>query len=213
MGLMDLFKKTFPLLHYHPKLEYDMDSLEGINSIPVPAQNYSSGRDINDCIYYLLQRKATEHKKNGNIELAIACLRKSNALSDYESRPLLTQKEYLRLVKYIEYSGNKELAKQELNEIYRIHPEFLDRRISNLKIINETLAICQTRNNDLVCVSTSNSCPVCSKYNLKVFSISGQTKNYPKLPKEILIDGGFCSKCYLGLTIFYEGISRLKQGK
>ena len=77
------------LLNFLKPQRYDMDSLEGINSIPVPAKNYHTGDPTKDCIYYLLQRKATEHKKAGRMDCAIACLRKSNALSDYEKRPLL----------------------------------------------------------------------------------------------------------------------------
>ena len=82
MGLFNIFKSK----------RYDMDTLDGINAIPVPAKNYHTGKDTQDCIYYLLQRKATEHKKAGRMDCAIACLRKSNALSDYEQRPLLTPK-------------------------------------------------------------------------------------------------------------------------
>ena len=92
---------------------YDMDSLNGINSIPVPAKNYNTGDPTKDCIYYVLQRKATDHKKNGRMDLAIACLRKSNALSDYESHPLLLEKDYLRLVKYILQTGDITLAEEE----------------------------------------------------------------------------------------------------
>ena len=184
-----------------------MDSLEGINSIPVPAKDYNTGDPTKDCIYYLLQRKATEHKKNGKIDLAIACLRKSNELSDHEKRPLLTAKEYLRLVKYIEYTGEKELAKKELQKIYLRHPEFLDKRISNLVGIQECLQKCKNWKNDYVLVSTSNSCPVCSQYNLKVFSISGKTKAFPKLPSQISKEGGFCPDCSLSLSIYFDGIS------
>lgn len=79
---------------------YDMDTVEGINAIPVPAKNYRTGNDLNDCIYYVLQRKATEHKKARRMDCAIACLRKSNELSDYEARPLLLEKDYMRLVVY-----------------------------------------------------------------------------------------------------------------
>ena len=35
---------------------YDMDSLNGINSIPVPAKNYNTGDPTKDCIYYVLQQ-------------------------------------------------------------------------------------------------------------------------------------------------------------
>lgn len=187
--------------------KYDMDTLEGINSIPVPAKNYHTGNDLKDCIYYILQRKATEHKKAGRIDCAIACLRKSNELSDYEPKPLLSEKEYLRLVKYIELTNDYELAQQELNKIYQHHPEFKDKRISNLIRIKNVLDRCKKLNIDCVTISTNNSCPICSKYNSKVFSISGKTKKYPKLPSEISKNGGFCPNCTLGIYLQFDGIN------
>lgn len=187
--------------------KYDMDTLEGINSIPVPAKNYHTGNDLKDCIYYILQRKATEHKKAGRMDCAIACLRKSNELSDYEPKPLLSEKEYLRLVKYIELTNDYELAQQELNKIYQHHPEFKDKRISNLIHIKTALKKCKQFKNDCVLVSTNNHCSICSKYNLKVFSISGKTKKYPKLPREIYEHGGFCPNCSISLTTYFDGIN------
>ena len=192
---------------------YDMDSLDGINAIPVPARNYRTGDPTKDCIYYVLQRKATEHKKNKRMDLAIACLRKSNELSDYENRPPLTQKDYLRLVKFIESTGDTKLAQQELSNIYSRHPEFLDMRISNLIGIKEALKKNREWKNDYVLVSTNNRCPICSKYNLKVYSISGKTKKYPKLPDEIVKEGGFCPKCYLGLNTYFDGINTTSKNR
>lgn len=197
MGLLDLFRSK----------KYDMDSLEAINSIPVPAKNYTTGDPTKDCIYYILQRKATEHKKNGRMDLAIACLRKSNELSDYESRPLLLEKEYLRLVKYILQTGNIDLAEKEEEKIYKRHPEFKDRRISNLLRIKETIKKNKELKNDLVIIRTKPSCPICGKYDKKIYSISGKNKNYPKLPSEIVQSGGFCPTCYLGVNSYFEGIS------
>lgn len=197
MGLLDLFRSK----------KYDMDSLEGINSIPVPAKNYTTGDPTKDCIYYILQRKATEHKKNGRMDLAIACLRKSNELSDYENRPLLLEKEYLRLVKYILQTGNIDLAEKEEENIYKRHPEFKDRRISNLLRIKETIKKNKELKNDLVIIRTKPSCPICGKYDKKIYSISGKNKNYPKLPSEIVQSGGFCPTCYLGINSYFEEIS------
>lgn len=190
---------------------YDMDSIDGINKIPVPAENYKTGDPTKDCIYYLLQRKATEHKKSGNIELAIACLRKSNELSDNEQHPLLTQKEYLRLIKYIELSGNTALAEKELESIYSIHPEFMDKRISNLNRIKETLTKCQEHKYDLVMVVTNSNCSVCKEYNSKIFSISGKSKIYPKLPEAISINGGLCPDCYIAINAYLDNFPT-KQG-
>lgn len=197
MGIFDIFRRK----------PYDMDSLEGINAIPVPAKNYTTGNPTKDSIYYLLQRKATEHKKNGKMDLAIACLRKSNSLSDYEQHPLLTPKEYMRVIKYLEYDQRFEEAASEAEKIMKKHPEFSDKRISNLPRIKNTLQNCKKFKNDLVFVSTNNHCPICKKYNSKIYSISGKTKSYPNLPIEITTSGGFCSDCYLSLSIYTDGIS------
>lgn len=187
--------------------KYDMDSLDGILSIPVPAVNYNSGDWTKDSIYYILQRKATEHKRNGHMDLAIACLRKSNELSDYADRPLLTQKDYFRLVKYLKYDGQTEMAAIEENNIYRNHPEFLDKRKSNLNGIKDSLMKALQWNNDLVIVNTSRTCPICSQYNNKIYSISGKNNTYPLLPKQISEEGGFCPDCYLELLSYSEGIN------
>ena len=195
------------LFNFFKPQRYDMDSIEGINSIPVPAKNYTTGDPTKDCIYYLLQRKATEHKKNGRMDLAIACLRKSNELSDYETKPLLLEKEYLRLVKYILQTGDISLAEKKEEYIYKRHPEFKDRRISNLSRIKECIKKNKEWKNDLVIVHTNHSCPICGKYNNKIYSISGKDRSYPKLPPEIIQIGGFCKTCHLGMTSYFEDIS------
>ncbi len=184
--------------------KYDMDSLAGINAIPVPAKNYNSGDWTKDCIYYVLQRKATEHKKNKRLDLAIACLRKSNALSDYEDRPLLSESDYLRLVKYLKLNGNNELAEYEKQQIYIRHPEFKDKRISNLKRITDTLKECRYYHSDLVYITTNNHCPICKKYNNKIYSISGKSKKHSKLPDEISRNGGGCPSCFLGIYVKFD---------
>ena len=201
MGFLDFSK---------PK-RYDMDTLEGIMAIPVPARNYNTGNDLNDKIYYVLQRKATEHKKAGRMDCAIACLRKSNELSDFEERPLLMEKDYLRLPKYIELTGNKELAAQERENIYRKHPEFLDKRISNLKRIRKELSKYKRLNADYVFIETNSTCPICSQYNRQTFSINKRKKKYPPLPKEFSEKGGFCPNCIVGISAFYDGINTLPQ--
>lgn len=184
----DIKKAVTPL---RPK-KYDMETVAGINSIPVPA-----GGDT----YYVLQRKATEHKRNGKMDEAIACLRKSNALSDHEYKPLLMEKDYMRLVKYLEAAGRKDEAAVAKNEIYKKHPEFMDKRISNRKRIIETINRCEDLNEDLVYITTNNKCPICSKYNRKTYSISGKTKGVPILPTKFIVEGGFCKDCIVGISI------------
>ncbi len=195
MGLLSLFKKK----------QYDLDTLKGIEAIPVPAKKYNTGEPLKDSIYYVLQRKATEHKKAGRMDCAIACLRKSNELSDYAQPPLLTQKEYLRLIKYIELTGDHELAEQELEKLKKRHPEFWDKRISNLVGIQQALKKNKKWKNDFVLIMTSNTCPICRKYNRKVYSISGKSKKYPKLPSVISREGGACPNCSVSVNTYFDG--------
>lgn len=202
MGLLDLFKKN------RTEHRYDMDTLEGIRAIPVPARNYNTGDWKQDRIDYLLQRKATEHKKNGQMDLAIACLRKSNELMDCDPGHFLGQKEYMRLYKYIKETGDEESANLELDIIKKKHPEFWDKRLSNLPRIKEQIAMNQQFREDLVLVTTRNSCPVCSKFNRRVYSISGKSRRYPKLPTEFTRNGGFCPDCAVGMSTYSEAVKR-----
>lgn len=194
MGLLEIFR---------PK-RYDMDSLEGINAIPVPAKNYNTGDPTKDCIYYVLQRKATEHKKNGHMDLAIACLRKSNELSDYEPKPLLLEKEYLRLVKYLRLCNKNEEALVEEQRIYEKHANFKDARITSKKLITECIERAKKLNSDIIILSGSNSCPNCKRFNNCAYSISGKSKKYYKLPSVFIHSGGYCKEHIMGASIYFE---------
>lgn len=172
-----------------------------IVKIPIVSKHYDNPVDE----MRALQKQATEHKRNGDIELAIDCLRKSNKISDsLDMRNRLLPKEYLRLVKYLKNAGLIEEAKAEEDNINRIHPEFSDQRISNLIYIKEVLEDCNKYNNDLVQVCTNNHCPVCRSFNNKIYSISGRTKGYKKIPNEIINYGGFCKQCHLTLLHHFE---------
>lgn len=196
---LDEYKKYFLGENLY-NTQYDIDSPEEIRSIPVPSKD--------DTLYYTLQRKATEYKRNGRLDLAIECLRKSNQLSDCYDRPPLLEKDYLRLVKYLKLAGLENDAVQEEQLIYSNHPEFKDKRILSIKKITATLIKCKKWKQDLVIVETSNSCPICRKYNKKVYSISGKNQKYPKLPLEITQNGGSCTEHYLKLSIYFDGVNR-----
>lgn len=177
--------------------KYTLSTISDISNIPD-----SDVEIIND-----LQKIATDFKCNEQMDMAIACLKKSNDISDHEDKPILMQKSYFRLVKYLKNAGLKEEAAIEEQRIFKRHPEFLDKRISNLTRIKETIRKNQEWKNDLLFLTTSNHCPICSPYNRKIYSVSGKSKKYPKLPKEIIEDGGFCPNCFIGLNSYFDGIS------
>lgn len=178
--------------------KYYVNTIEQIQSIP--NTDYS--------VLRLLQKAATEHKRNDNIDLAVECLKKSNQISDTSTNQInkLLPKEYLRVINYLE-SYDSEKAKIELEKIKRIHPEFWDIRIANKSRILETIRRTQEYGEDTVHIKTSRQCPICGKYSGKVFSISGKHKKYPKLPIEFIRDGGFCPNCLVSIGTFFDGIN------
>lgn len=158
----------------------------------------------------LLQKAATAHKRNGDIELAIACLKKSNEISDKAPRrQKLTEKEYLRVLRYINLLKNPELSETEEKIVKRKHPEFWDKRISNKRKIREAISNCKRSNTDLIVIHTRSSCPICSQHNRTVYSISGTHRIYPKLPDEVLNQTHNCKECIWSASPFYEGISTI----
>lgn len=194
MGLFNFFKKD----------SYDLDSINGINKIGVP--KYQPLKDLEspvNNIEYILQRKATEHKKNGRMDLAIACLKKSNELMPY-SNYKYSAKDYLRYIKYLRSDGQNELAEAEEKKLHIEHPELFDKRIGNKQRLLEYIAKCKSCNSDLLYITTNSHCPICKEYNRKIFSISGKSKKYPKLPDEFLVNGGFDKDCSIGVSLKLE---------
>ncbi len=195
---MNLFKK---------KPDYDLETIEGIMSIKIPKYErlHSIQSPVNN-IEYILQRKATEHKKNGRMDLAIACLRKSNELMPY-SNFSYTQKDYMRLINYLKKEGRLEEATSEEENIKRTHPELWDKRLLNKTNISTTLNKAKSYGEDLVTLYTHPSCPICGKYNGKILSISGKSRRYNKIPIEFINDGGFCKDCLVSIGIKFKGIN------
>ena len=100
---------------------YDFNTLEGINSIPespnVPGAPTASGsmRGHTGEVYYYLRYKAYSHEEAGNLELALACMRKSVALVMH--RNLFSTDDCYPLVKMLARLGFANEAYQKKQEI------------------------------------------------------------------------------------------------
>ena len=62
---------------------------------------------------------------------------------------------------------------------------------------------------DTLFITTRNSCPLCSQYNRKVYSLYGWNKEYPKIPPILLKSK--CPECNtnIGATLYPPGINSL----
>lgn len=198
------------------KERYDLDSLEGIESIPTPLRKLlpypGVASPINE-IEYVLQRKATQHKRNGRMDLAIACLKKSNQIMP-KARFNYPLSDYMRLVSYLEKDGQIEEAKRVELELRQMMPELFETQAERLntalrKLVDDEQT---TAGHDLV-VWWGNfrpKCEECAKFRYdRVYSISGKDKRYPPLS---VVPLKTCS-CPSGYTAYLEELASVEQNR
>lgn len=188
---------------------YDLNSIDGIDAIPIKAFDYNpnDGKQYAfNSIEYILQRKATEHKKNGRMDLAIACLRKSNQIMPL-AKMMYTQDDYMRLVKYLRLDKQFEAADIAEKEILGEKSE-VSRKAVHEQVINKQLQNAKSMKTDLVCVTCNcYHCGECAKYIGRVYSVSGRDERFPKLPDYVIDNAQHCG---MGLHPFVYGVNFLR---
>lgn len=197
MGLFNsLLQKTKNIANNVVKefSDYDLDTKEGIASIPNKQnllKSFESGA-FPDNILSKLQKKATEHMKNGNIDLAIACLEKSLYImlnSDYYYRDYAD-----RYIKYLKNDRQFDKARQ-------IEKMLLNWEKKQSSGIEEYIISAKKLGTDLVEADYPKPCDCeTAKYRGRIFSISGKDKRFPVLTEEIKL-------CGLNFYPFIYGIS------
>lgn len=188
--------------------EPDLDTLDGIASIEIPRYKPIHGlASPTQNIEYILQRKATEHKRNGRMDLAIACLRKANEIMPH-SNYTWQAKDYLRLVSYLRQNGQVEEAQREEERLRRELPEvFMSTSAKAATSNREKTRSIQARGYDLVQIDEHYpTCAECAKYQGRVFSISGKDKRFPRLPDHIRCSGTIHDGCRHVILPYVESL-------
>lgn len=96
---------------------YDFNTLSGINAIPetisLPGAPFESGAITSHTgeVYYYLRHKAYNYEESNQMELALACMKKSVAL--VRCRSVSFPDDYYPLVKMLARAGNLEEARKE----------------------------------------------------------------------------------------------------
>ena len=109
------------------KKRYDLTSIDGIKAITIQeAKRYpDGGKSVVYMPEQILNRQATEYKKEGKFELARECLKKANELYPV-SFYTYTRDNYERLVDMMVLAGRYEEAKVEHEKLDRLHGTRLD---------------------------------------------------------------------------------------
>ena len=199
--MLDAIKK---LLNKKSNDKYNFDSFESIQNISIPKYKLlqGMGSPVNN-IEYILQKKATEHKKNGRMDLAIACLRKANEIFPH-SNFSWTEKDYMRLVEYLKLDRQFDEARKEEQKIKELFAKFDKEKEEYDAKINRGVF----GNTDIVSTNeTYFVCDECAKYTKRYFSISGKSKKYPKLPEYLLHKSEKHKYCAITLYPVLDDIS------
>ena len=176
MGFLSNILKNIEInKEYDPHAnKYKMETMEQIESIPVPEKQFTLDCGI-ESIEYVLQRKATEFKESGRMDLAIACLKKSNEIMPFAPKEY-SDADYIRLEQY--------LKKERRFDEARIAES------NRMKIMsNQKRRLMDSRINDIEkcdyiivqrCDEYSPVCEECAKYHDRIYSYLGE-KGFPDI--------------------------------
>lgn len=183
---------------------YDLNSAEGISSIPEredlprPTFGDSEGfRSYTGDVDYYLRKKSAEHEEAGNIELAILCLQKSNAIR-MVSRRGYKKDDYYALVRLLARSG---FLSEAVAEKEKIDQFFGNSDVDLIQQSGEEKAkkVIQDAHDfgtDLVIMEPQGcACTDCAKYQGRVFSLTGNDKRFPKVPSGFFKYGALHAGC------------------
>ena len=186
---------------------YDFNTIEGIRAIPeVKNPPRPSGGSVTGAVYYYLKAKAHEHEKAGNIELAIACFKKSIILMRLQYGASYGLEESYSFVRMLARNGFLNDAMREKN----IADEFYETEAANedLGWFRKTCRDASALRTDLLIMSvTGAACPECAKYQGRVFSVSGKSKLFPPLPKIVWDTGAVHHGCHHTFSPYIHNVN------
>jgi len=182
----------------------DHSTVDQIRAIPLPTIGSEDNKDLKEHSDYILQRKATNYKNIGRMDLAIACLEKANQIMP-NSSIAWKDTDYLRLIDYLKLDGQFEKASKEEEKLRKNLPEIFSIIVARSSAFNKVLKDCGEFGTDLVEASShSPTCETCSIYQGRIYSISGKDNRFPKLPDSVFQFGGFHEGCRHAFYPFLE---------
>ena len=164
---------------------YNLSDKEQIYSIPVP--NY--GEEVNSAISnelgvtgyleYILRMKASAHKNRGEDDLAYACLGQATKLMLYSDLGW-REKDFWRIVEWLKRDGRLKYAAKWEAWIKEHVPTETDKTLDQFR---QTVQACKKLGTDLVYISWSRAqSAAVSKYQGRVYTLTGKDKRFPILP-------------------------------
>lgn len=175
---------------------YDFSTVNSIMAIPNrkdlprPPGDSATGE-----VYYYLRYKARLYEESGDVDLAIACMRKSVSLMQLKFGSTYGKEESYSLVRMLARNGYAAEAQAEKEKFDQYYGDGLDQM--RLKAFQAVCKQAADLNTDLLIMSVLGSvCPECARYQGRVYSLSGKSKLFPPLPHAVKETGVIHSGCH-----------------
>lgn len=171
---------------------YDLADEDSIFSIKIPTYNkykknkVSEELGVTGYLEYVLKMRASGYKNDGNDALCYACLGVSTYLMANSERDW-NYEDFFRIVEWLERDGDYESADNWRQWIAENVPTPGDRVKAHFQ---KALNVCELLETDLIeLLWEYGQCGTVSKYQGRVYSISGKDKRFPLLPDFIKQNG------------------------
>jgi hypothetical protein len=186
---------------------YDLENVEDVMSIPTPSFNnqedHMEGYGVTGSLDYVIRMKAGKMYNANRKELCSACLWKSTELMFANPSIAWSKTDYNRLIYWHLEMGMEEEA-NKARDYLSSHKECTENpfNLTALKIKDSVLSKQKLLGEDLVAFNYfgDGCCELCSKMNGRVYSISGRSKCFPKLPEYVKKHGNFHSGCRCSMS-------------
>ena len=185
---------------------YDLHNINDIDKLPIPSFfrcDIFNGYGITGSLDYFLKMKASLLRTNGLVNESDHLYRRLYLFMAASNNWFL-EEDYLCYCKVLLQELRLEEAESEELKIKSYLKQHGIVKDLSLEIANQTTKNCKKHNTDLVQMSAHCSCcEICNKLQGRVYSLSGSSKIFPKLPEVILQTGKVHDGCRHTIAPFF----------
>lgn len=194
---------------------YDLENIEDLQKIPIPNFEFTDimeGYGVTGSLDYVLRMKAGSFYSRNEKELCSACLWKSTKMMLANKGMGWKKDDYFRIIYWHNELGMFEEAKKAKEFLLSFDICTKNQFDINAKQIkNIILEKSRQFGTDLIAFNDfgGGCCSECAKMRGRVYSISGKSKVFPKLPEYVLENGNFHPGCRCIMSLFFENETEL----
>lgn len=186
--------------------QYDLTKLQDIQRIPVvyTGERSSVSSPVFD-LPYILRMGGKALFDKGMQENCFECLRKAIAIYEHTDDTYSLKSTIIELQKHMLAAGKVDAAESEYRTTNKKYDYTTDEIASARLTFKYTLNNAKELETDLLFLpNETDCCAECAKYRNRVFSISGNSKDYPKLPDSVFKYGGIHKGCRCSFYPYQE---------